>query len=58
LKEQDFNDFEIIVVDNNSIDRTVEIAKKFGAILVSEKNQGGRFVSLVRLGRRSDPIPY
>jgi len=43
LKEQDFKDFEIIVVDNNSTDKTTEIAKKFGAILVSEKNQGVAF---------------
>jgi glycosyltransferase involved in cell wall biosynthesis len=43
LKEQDFKDFEIIVVDNNSTDKTVEIAKKFGVILVSEKNQGVAF---------------
>jgi glycosyltransferase involved in cell wall biosynthesis len=43
LKEQDFKDFEIIVVDNNSTDKTAEIAKKFGAILVSEKNQGVAF---------------
>jgi glycosyltransferase involved in cell wall biosynthesis len=43
LKEQNFKDFEIIVVDNNSTDKTTEIAKKFGAILVSEKNQGVAF---------------
>jgi glycosyltransferase involved in cell wall biosynthesis len=43
LKEQDFKDFEIIVVDNNSTDKTGEIAKKLGAILVFEKNQGIAF---------------
>jgi glycosyltransferase involved in cell wall biosynthesis len=43
LENQDFKDLEIIVVDNNSTDRTAEIAKKFGAILVSEKNQGVAF---------------
>jgi glycosyltransferase involved in cell wall biosynthesis len=43
LKEQDFKDFEIIVVDNNSTDKTREIAKKFRVILVSEKNQGVAF---------------
>ena len=31
---------EIIVVDNNCIDKTVEIAQKFGATIVKEKNQG------------------
>lgn len=29
LKQQSFKDFEIIMVDNNSIDKTLEIAKKF-----------------------------
>jgi len=43
LKEQDFKNFELIVVDNNSTDRTVELAKKFGAIVFSEKNQGVAF---------------
>ncbi len=43
LKNQDFDDFEIIVVDNNSTDRTVEVAKKFGAIVLFEKNQGVAF---------------
>jgi len=43
LENQDFKDFEVIVVDNNSTDKTTEIAKKFGAILVSEKNQGTAF---------------
>jgi glycosyltransferase involved in cell wall biosynthesis len=43
LKNQDFKDFEMIVVDNNSTDKTVEIAKKFGAIVFSEKNQGVAF---------------
>jgi len=41
--EQDFKDFEIIVVDNNSTDKTAQIAKKFGAIVFSEKNQGIAF---------------
>lgn len=31
---------EIIVVDNNCTDKTVEIAKKFGAIIVKERKQG------------------
>jgi glycosyltransferase involved in cell wall biosynthesis len=43
LKEQDFKDFEIIVVDKNSTDKTAEIVKKFRVILVSEKNQGVAF---------------
>jgi glycosyltransferase involved in cell wall biosynthesis len=43
LRNQDFKDFEIIVVDNNSTDKTAEIAKKFGVILVSEENQGVAF---------------
>jgi len=43
LKNQDFKGFEIIVVDNNSTDKTAEMAKKFGAILVREKRQGVAF---------------
>lgn len=40
LKKQTFPDFEIIVVDNNSSDQTVEIAKSFGAKIIKEKKQG------------------
>ena len=36
-------DFEIIVVDNNSKDKTAEIAKSFGARVVSETRQGNTF---------------
>jgi len=39
---QDFpkEDFEVIVVDNNSTDKSAEIAKSFGARVISEKTQG------------------
>ena len=41
IKNQDFKgDFEIIVVDNNSTDKTAQIAKKLGARVVKEKIQG------------------
>jgi len=43
LFRQDFKNFEIIIVDNNSTDRTAEIAKKFGTTLIFEKNQGISF---------------
>lgn len=43
LKKQDFKDFEIIVVDNNSKDKTSEISKKFGVKILKEKNQGAAF---------------
>ncbi len=44
LKKQTFKDtFEIIVVDNNSIDKTASVAKKLGAKVVFEPRKGTRF---------------
>lgn len=40
FQKQTFKDFEIIVVDNNSTDKTAQIAKSFGAKVVREKKQG------------------
>lgn len=40
LKNQSYPPFEIIVADNNSTDRTKEIAKSFGARVVPVKDQG------------------
>jgi len=40
LSNQEEKADEIIVVDNNSTDKTVEIAKKYNAIIVKEKKQG------------------
>ncbi len=39
---QDFpkEDYEVIVVDNNSTDKSAEIAKSFGAKVISETTQG------------------
>lgn len=37
------NKFSITVVDNNSTDRTVQIAKEFGVRVISEKRQGNTF---------------
>lgn len=34
------NEYEVIVVDNNSTDKTSQIAKKFGAKIIKEKKQG------------------
>lgn len=34
---------EILVIDNNSTDNTVKIAKKFGAKVITEKRQGPQF---------------
>ncbi len=42
LQNQKFpkKDFEIIVVDNNSIDKTYTVAKSLGVKVIKEKNQG------------------
>jgi glycosyltransferase involved in cell wall biosynthesis len=40
LKEQTFKDFEIIVVDDCSKDRTYEIASKYAHVIKNEKNLG------------------
>jgi glycosyltransferase involved in cell wall biosynthesis len=45
ITTQDFpkEDYEIIVVDNNSTDKTAEIARSFGARVVTEAKQGNTF---------------
>jgi glycosyltransferase involved in cell wall biosynthesis len=43
LKNQTEKPFEIIVVDNNSTDQTAAIAKKMGARVITEKQQGISF---------------
>jgi glycosyltransferase involved in cell wall biosynthesis len=50
LKNQDFpqKDYEIIVVDNNSTDKTAQIAKEMGAKVFSERTQG--YVFALRKG--------
>jgi glycosyltransferase involved in cell wall biosynthesis len=40
LKKQTVDPFEIIVVDNNSRDATMEVAKKYGAKVIRERRQG------------------
>lgn len=40
FKNQTFKDFELIVVDNNSKDKTAAIARKYGAKVVKETVQG------------------
>jgi glycosyltransferase involved in cell wall biosynthesis len=41
LRNQTFSlPYEILVVDNNSTDKTAEIAKSFGATVISEKQRG------------------
>ncbi len=40
LNNQTFRDFEVVVVDNNSRDKTAAIAESFGARVVKEPKQG------------------
>lgn len=51
LKKQTFTNFEIIVTNNNSSDKTAEIARKFGAEVVLEKEQG--YVFALNTGLKS-----
>lgn len=37
------DEYEVIVVDNNSSDKTAEIARSYGATVVEEKRQGNTF---------------
>lgn len=41
--KREFPEAKILVVDNNSSDRTAEIAKNSGAVVISEKKQGKGF---------------
>ena len=40
LQKQTYKNFEILVVDNNSTDNTVAIAKKYGVRIIPETQQG------------------
>ena len=40
IEKQDFEDYEIIVSDSNSDDNTMEIAKKYGAKIVTGEKKG------------------
>lgn len=40
LSRQSFTDFEIIVVNNNCTDNTVEVAESYGVKVVNESNRG------------------
>ena len=40
IKSQNFNDYEIIIVDSYSKDNTVKIAKKYGAKVLYESKKG------------------
>lgn len=40
IEEDDFEDYEIIVVDGDSSDRTVEVAKEYGAKVIEGPLQG------------------
>lgn len=51
LKRQTYPPEKIIVIDDGSIDRTAEIARKYGAIVISLKSSRERSVGLPRLAK-------
>ncbi len=40
LNEQEFRDFEVVVVDDNSSDRSAEISKKYARVISNKKSMG------------------
>lgn len=50
ILNQTYSNLEIIVVDANSIDSTVDIARKYGAKVVKERKKGGGFGYARNLG--------
>lgn len=56
LESQTFRDFEIIIVDNNSTDRSAEIAKKYTDSIYREKKQG--YIHAVNCGVRRSKGSY
>ncbi len=57
LQRQDCQDFEVIVVDNNSTDATAVIARQYGARVIVQKEQGvGKARQLGFAAARADII--
>ena len=58
ILNQDFpkNEYEIVVVDNNSTDKTVEVAKKYGARVVTEERQGNTYAISKGMSRAKGDI--
>lgn len=53
---QNFYDYEIIVVDNNSTDDTAKIAEQFGAKVIKENRQGVAFARQAGFARAQGDI--
>ncbi|MDI6591504.1 MAG: glycosyltransferase family A protein, partial [Patescibacteria group bacterium] len=50
IREQDYKDYEIILVDSGSTDRTLEIAKKFGHKILEIESQDFTFGYSLNVG--------
>jgi len=58
IEKQDYKDYEIIIVDSESTDRTVEIAEKFSVKIIKIKSRDFTFGYALNVGCRASSGKY